>query len=139
MQNLHIKATHISPEIHFSPGENLFIISGNSAPEDVRALYYPIIEWIKLFVDDVIEGEFSQYSSTSPVRFQADLAYFNSSSAKFLYDIFAELKRLPAAGIPVRVEWYYDQEDIDQQEAGADIAALVEMEFTFFPKAHNAE
>jgi hypothetical protein len=65
---------------------------------------------------------------------QADLEYFNSSSAKFFYDIFSELKRLGTNNIPVIVEWFYDEEDIDQKEAGLDIALLVEMEFVFVPK-----
>jgi hypothetical protein len=134
MQRLYIESTHNTPEINFSPNENIFIIRGTSSPEDVRALYYPVIEWIKIFVDDVLDGELPQYSSDSPVRFQADLEYFNSSSAKFLFDIFAEFKRLLLKDVKVEVEWYYDSEDTDQKEAGTDISLLVEMEFTFIPK-----
>jgi hypothetical protein len=133
MQRLYIKQTDTTPEINFSPDENIFIIRGNSSPEDVRALYYPIIEWIRIFIDDLIEGEYRKYSTENPLRMQTDLEYFNSSSAKFFYDIFSELKRLKSAGIPVVVEWMYDHEDIDQKEAGSDIALLVEMEFVFIP------
>ena len=134
MQKLYIQSTPTTPEINFSPKENIFIIRGTSSPEDVRALYYPVIEWIKLLIDDIIEGEVTQYSASSPLKMLADLNYFNSSSAKFLYDIFSELKRLPAAGIPVIVDWYYDVEDTDQKEAGADIAALVGMDFNYVEK-----
>lgn len=134
MQKLYIEPSKISPEIRFSPDENIFIIRGNSSPEDVRALYYPVIEWIKIFIDDVIEGEYRIFTPENPMRFQTDLEYFNSSSAKFYYDIFTELKRLIAANIPVVVEWYYDGEDIDQKDAGADIALLAGMEFTFIAK-----
>lgn len=134
MQKLYIQRTSLTPEIHFSPKDNLFVISGTSSPEDVRALYYPVIEWIKLFIDDILEGEIAQYSSSSPLKMQADLYYFNSSSAKFLYDIFTELKRLPENGIPVIVDWLYDHDDTDQKEAGADIASLVGMEFNYIEK-----
>ena len=134
MQKLYIEPTRVTPEINFSPSENIFIIRGNSSPEDVRAMYYPVIEWIKIFVEDALEGEFPQFSKSSPVRFQTDLEYFNSSSAKFFFDIFMELKRLILKDIPVVVEWYYDVEDVDQKEAGADISLLVEMDFTFQPK-----
>jgi hypothetical protein len=68
------------------------------------------------------------------INYYADLVYFNSSSAKFLYDIFIELKRLIPLGIPVIVEWFYDEEDIDLKEGGMDIALLAEMEFLFIPK-----
>lgn len=137
MQKLHLQPTHTTPEIIFSPKENVFLIKGTSSPEDVRALYYPVIEWLKIFIDDILEGEITLFSSSAPLKIQADLDYFNSSSAKFLYDIFAELKRLPDAGIPVIVSWCYDQDDTDQEEAGADIAALVGMQFNFVAKPSN--
>lgn len=57
MQKLYISPTTTSPEIHFSPDENIFLIRGTSSPEDVRAMYYPVIEWVKLFVDNIIDGE----------------------------------------------------------------------------------
>lgn len=134
MKQLFVKQTATTPEINFSPDENIFIIRGNSSPEDVRAMYYPVIEWIKIFVDDVIEGEYNNFSSENPVKLQVDLAYFNSSSAKFLYDIFSELKRLIDNKKPVVVEWFYDEIDSDHKEAGMDIALLVEMEFIYIPK-----
>jgi hypothetical protein len=134
MQRLYIQQTDTTPEINFSPDENIFIIRGSSSPEDVRALYYPVIEWIRIFIDDIVEGEYKKYSPENPLMMQADLEYFNSSSAKFFYDIFTELKRLIAVNVPVIVEWMYDEEDIDQKEAGNDIALLVEMEFVFTSK-----
>ena len=134
MENLHIDPTSLTPEVLFSPEENIFIIRGTSSPEDVRALYYPVIEWITAFIDVVLKGERNIFSPENPLKFQTDLIYFNSSSAKFLYDIFMELKKLPLASIPVTVEWYYEEEDIDMQEAGSDIAYLAEMDFTYIPK-----
>lgn len=134
MQKLHIQQTPNTPEIKFSPEENVFLIRGTSAPEDVRALYYPVIEWTRIFVDDVIDGEYRKYNKKSPVDLHIDLAYFNSSSAKFLYDILSELKRIPRDTCPVIVNWYHDVEDIDMKDAGNDIATLVEMEFRYVPK-----
>jgi hypothetical protein len=134
MQPLHIPATNNSPEIILKPRENDFIIRGTSAPEDVRSLYYPVIEWIKLFIDDILEGEFKIYNPSNPLRFKIDLEYFNSSSAKFLYDILLELKRLPKETHPVFVEWYYDEVDTDMLDAGTDISQLAGIEFTFIPK-----
>jgi hypothetical protein len=134
MRKLHIKKTQISPEIMLNPDENLFFIRGNSAPEDVRALYYPVIEWLKIFVDDVRDGEIIKFNAENPVRLHLDLSYFNSSSAKFLYDILLELKRLRELNIPFITEWIYEEEDIDMKEAGADISSLAEVEFAFIPK-----
>jgi len=134
MQNLYIEQTLTTPEINFSPSENIFLIRGTSSPEDVRALYYPVIEWIKIFIDDLLEGEYKNFNKKNPLKFRIDMSYFNSSSAKFFYDIFSELKRVTSSDIPVIVEWHYDEEDIDMKDAGADISQLAELEFTFVPK-----
>lgn len=134
MQKLYIEPTKATPEIHLSPDENIFLIRGNSSPEDVRSLYYPVIEWIKIFVDNVIEGGHRSYTRDNPLRFQTDLTYFNSSSAKFFFDIIIELKRLVTANIPVVIEWLYDSDDPEQKEAGEDLSYMAGMEFTFTPK-----
>ena len=134
MDNLHIKPTQLTPRIQFSPGENIFIISGTSAPEDVRALYYPVINWMQTFVDQILSDGHNKFTQENPLRFQVDLTYFNSTTAKFLYDIFLELKKAIQAGIPVKVEWYHDAEDIDMKDAGIDIAHLAEMEFIYISK-----
>jgi hypothetical protein len=134
MQKLIIDPTVTTPGICFSPDNNQFYIQGVSSPEDVRSLYYPVLEWIKKFVDEILAGKHKMYNRDNPLRFRIDLTYFNSSSAKFFYDILIELKRLDAAGYPVKVEWVYDEEDSDMKEAGADISILVEMEFDFTAK-----
>ncbi|MCU0474199.1 MAG: DUF1987 domain-containing protein [Bacteroidales bacterium] len=134
MQKLHIEQTLTSPEIYLSPEENKFYIRGTSAPEDVRALYYPVIEWIRIFIDDILEGEFKKFTDENPVRLQIDLSYFNSSSAKFLFDILNEFKRLLSSGTPVLVEWNYEEGDPDMEDAGNDISLLVGMEFSYIAK-----
>jgi hypothetical protein len=134
MHELYLSPGINTPEIHFSPDKNIFCIRGRSAPEDVRAIYYPVINELKVFINSIANGDFSIYTSENPLKFQVDLSYFNSSSAKFIYDILFELKRLPLAGIPVVIEWFFDYEDTDMQEAGNDIALLAGMEFTYVPK-----
>jgi hypothetical protein len=136
MQELHISPTSSSPEVHFSPEENIFLIRGISSPEDVRAMYYPVIEWIRNYVNELLLTKLKNKNTKGgvPLIFKADLEYFNSSSAKFLYDIFMELQRLIPADVPFIVEWLYEKEDIDLKEAGSDIASLAGMEFIFVAK-----
>lgn len=134
MPNLYIEKTDNTPEINFSPEENIFLIQGTSSPEDVRALYYPVIEWVRIFIDDILNGEYKNFHKNNPLKFRIDMAYFNSSSAKFFYDIFCDLKKVSDAEIPVDIEWYYDEEDNDMKEAGVDISQLAGLEFTFIPK-----
>jgi len=138
MQKLLIQRTLTSPEIYFSPEENKFFIRGTSAPEDVRALYYPVIEWIRTFIKDVLDGKINKFNDENPLKFQIDLSYFNSSSAKFLFDILTELKRLDTYGTPVLVEWYFEEGDPDMEDAGNDISLLVGMEFSYIAKQKDS-
>lgn len=134
MEKLFISPTPTTPEIHFSVEDNIFRMSGTSRPEDARAMYYPVIDWIKELTNNILNGKIDFFSVQNPLRFQVDLLYFNSSSAKFLYDIFIEIKRIPSSGIPVSVEWHHEKEDTDMLDAGNDIALLVDMEFTYVIK-----
>jgi hypothetical protein len=134
MQKLYIAPTKITPEILLSPDESIFNIKGISSPEDVRALYYPVIEWIKIFVDDIFEGAIKHFNQDAPLIMVIDLSYFNSSSAKFLFDILSELKRLKEKNIPLVVKWVHETEDTDAREAGVDFSILVDMEFDYVEK-----
>ncbi|HBE41041.1 MAG TPA: hypothetical protein DDW27_07535 [Bacteroidales bacterium] len=134
MEKLIIQPTHLTPEIKFSPDENIFTISGMSAPEDVRALYYPVIEWMNKFHEEALNGNFKVFNENNPLIFKIDLNYFNSASAKFLFDILLGLKKVADTGIPSIIEWYYEEDDIDMKEAGEDIAELVEMELKYIIK-----
>jgi hypothetical protein len=134
MHKLSIPPTRITPEVYFSPDENIYIIRGNSAPEDVRKMYYPVLEWLRDFVSELTESKTKRFSFGNPFKLKVDLDYFNSSSAKFLYDIFSELKRLDTASVPFNIEWYYDVEDEDMKEAGYDISLLANMNFDYIAK-----
>jgi len=134
MKKLYISPTSTIPEVIFSPEENIFIIRGNSSPEDVRAIYYPIIEWVKDFSNDILNETNIYFTAENPLCLKIDLVYFNSSSAKFLFDIIHELKELTKIGVPVKIDWLYDEEDIDMKDAGYDISLLLEMEFNYISK-----
>ncbi|MGQ9620298.1 MAG: DUF1987 domain-containing protein [Bacteroidales bacterium] len=136
MKRLYIEATTVTPEINFSPGDNIFIIQGNSSPEDVRALYCPVIEWLEIFISDVLDGEY-RYSTENPLKFVFNLHYFNSSSAKFIFDIISGLKKLKTNNILVEINWLYDPEDIDQKEAGEEMAELAGIDFRFIEIKHE--
>lgn len=134
MQELMIEMGQRTPEIRFSPAENVFYIRGISSPEDVRKIYYPVIEWFDKYMQEAKADNNMPFNEEEPLRFQFDLTYFNSSSAKFFYEILSELKKLTSVGIPVLVEWYYERDDTDMKEAGFDLASLAGLEFVLIQK-----
>lgn len=133
MQKLYISATKNTPEITMAPADNLFIISGHSAPEDVRAIYYPVLEWFSNYAAELRDNP-SAHTYDNPLVLKIDLRYFNSSSAKFIYDIIIEIKNIHQTGIPVAVEWHYDHDDNDMLEAGRDISDITGLRFDFIRK-----
>ena len=136
MKGLYIEPTKITPEINFSPDDNIFAIRGYSSPEDVRALYYPVIEWLEIFIQDIIDGEYN-FSPSNPMRFEFYLPYFNSSSAKFIFDILIDLRKLEERGIPVVVVWHYDIDDLEQREAGEEMSKLAGINFNYVAVNHG--
>ena len=133
MKNLIINATEFCPEIILDHQNKIFSIKGNSRPEDVREIYFPVVEWInnyRLFIKE----EINYFTEDDPLVFQFDLDYFNSSSAKFLFDIVEALKQLKEDGTKIGIAWIWDEEDIDMREAGEDLEYLAEIDFAFISK-----
>ncbi|MBE0674603.1 MAG: DUF1987 domain-containing protein [Bacteroidales bacterium] len=132
MEELYVPGTALAPEIKCDPATWEISIKGTSAPEDVRTLYYPVIEWTSRMVATILANP--GLTGQNGVTFILDLNYFNSSSAKFLHDIFSELVKLKKAGSSLEVRWFYDREDVDMYEAGQDMALLTEMDFIYLEK-----
>ena len=133
MRKLYLPTTDLSPEIIFSHEEKLFRIKGNSRPENVRDIYEPVVQWLKNYKEYLSEDG-SDYNKENPLILQFDLDYFNSSSAKYLYDIVMVLKAFDKEQIPIAITWAYDPADTDSREAGEDLATLAEIDFIFIKK-----
>jgi len=131
MKSYTVKPSDLNPEVIFDPLNNKFEMSGSSRPEDVRELYYPMLEWFRDFRDKCAQNAFPGYTKRNPLVFKVTLDYFNSSSAKFLYDIFEELNTINQNSFPVEVHWYYNESDEDMRDAGEEMQNLVELEFRF--------
>jgi len=94
MGNIKIDATDRSPEIDFDFGANTFVIKGESYPEDVSTFYGPVVNQLEEHLSDLEDGS---------VKFNFELIYFNSSSAKVLMGIFDALDECASNGNDVQV------------------------------------
>ena len=113
MDNIKIEATDRSPEIDFDFGQNAFAIRGESYPEDVASFFGPVIGQLEEHLSSLDGGE---------VRFDFELIYFNSSSAKVLMGLFDNLDETAGGGVSVTINWYYDEEDDTMEELGQEFA-----------------
>ncbi len=96
MSNITIDATERSPAINFDFTANIYLIKGESYPEDVTAFYGPLMDKLEPHLR-TLEG--------STVSFDFDLIYFNSSTAKILMSLFDMLDEVAGEGNDVSVTW----------------------------------
>ena len=131
MEPLIILATKVTPGIIFDPYNDNFEISGISRPENVREFYFPVINWLIEFEKEVLAKKVIKFDEKHPLNFNLKMNYFNSSSAKFLYDVMSELVRFHKKGHIIRILWYFEKEDEDMKYAGEEMSELLEVPFQF--------
>lgn len=122
MKKLFIKGTKQTPEIVFDNKSGILDISGRSIPEDSYSFYQPITDWVE------------EYAENPPEKtvVKVYLEYFNTSSSKFILEIFNRLKPLAKNDDgKIKVEWYYDEDDEEMMETGEDYQDVSQLPFDF--------
>jgi len=117
MENMYIEATDRSPVVHFDFGQNQLKVSGESYPEDVSTFYRPIFDALDAYLTNLGNGN---------CRFQFELIYFNSSSAKAIMMLMEKLDEAAKSGASVEVYWFYDEEDDTMRELGEEFGEDLE-------------
>lgn len=136
MKPLQINGTTVSPSVFFDPDTKVFEIGGYSRPENVRDFYFPLIQWIDEF-DSFLANAKALSTAIEPISFKFKFIYFNSSSAKFIYDIIIMLNNIQQTGIPLKIYWYYDEDDDELREAGEELSDMANVPFSFVETKKN--
>lgn len=118
MQDLRLEQTKTTPKIHLSQGH--FQMLGDAIPENPRAFYAPILDWIENYK----KSSFAKNTSKQ-TNFLCDVNYFNTGSRGFILEILAKLNTIYKTGHQVNIEWKYAEEE-DYQEIEADFKELIE-------------
>lgn len=137
MDPLVIKPTKKTPRIVLDPYNDDFEISGNSRPEDVRGFFFPVTEWLTEFEKEVLDKNVINYYEKKPLNFNFKMNYFNSSSAKFLFDVINQLVKFHKKGHVIRILWHYEEEDEDLKYAGEEMSELLDVPFQFVETPHK--
>ena len=124
MQALIIPADDNTPAVTLNAEEQIFLIEGESYPESASKFYAPVIEWLKKY-ETVLQAQKKIFEKNRRMTFQFKFDYFNSSSAKYIYEIFSVLDRMAVNGLQVRAKWFYQKEDTDMIESGKELAKMV--------------
>lgn len=133
MEPLYLKKTVDSPEVILDHQKNIFRISGESRPENAKLFYDVIINWLAAYEKHLfwMKGEFEKKTS---IKFEFYLEYFNSTSAKFILDIFKFIDEMQKKDSDIVIYWYYDEIDEDILDSGRELLSLANMQAVFVKK-----
>jgi hypothetical protein len=129
MEKLVIDPTFNSPSVILDPESNQFDFSGESRPENVRKFYLPILEWLDSYAKE--QSEKSKSDRVSSLQVQFNFEYFNSTSAKYILDIFKALNVLNDLGMEILVKWLYEEDDEDMLEVGEEMSRMSKLDFEY--------
>ncbi len=119
MEVIKIKGTDDTPNVILDAESNIIEFSGRSLPEDVVTFYAPVIQWIEEYAKSP--------NPKTDVIFR--LEYFNTASSKILLDILLKFEDILNAGSEVVVQWYFQEDDEDMEEAGEEYSEIVDIPF----------
>ncbi len=119
-RNFLMKATKSTPYLNLDPSSGLITIKGKMTPENSQQLFQPIMEWL------------DEYIMNPSLRTQLNihLDYFNTSSSKFLLDIFRRLEKVNRNDSDVSINWICEKDDFDMIEAGEDYQSITTLPFS---------
>ena len=110
-----ITETKDSPYFLLDRKIGLILLKGNSSLLLTKDFYEPLMNVLKMYVD------------TKPLytKMIVDLDRFNTSSSKYILEIFKILRQLIKLNLKVEVDWYYTDVDDYMSEAGGDYSEIV--------------
>jgi len=114
---LNIEPTSRTPAVAFDFVNNHLKISGESYPEDVTEFYGPVLSALDAHLGKLGKGS---------CRFDFELIYLNSSSAKAVMLLMDKLEAAAKKGASIDVYWFYDKEDDTMQELGEEFGEDLE-------------
>ena len=106
-------ATQRTPQIDISSAGCRIV--GECYPENIQEFSAPVMGSLRSLVPD--SGSYTV---------DMELFYFNSSSAKFLFDFFEFFEEKATEGLTVKINWNYREDDDTMLEAGEDFAEDME-------------
>jgi hypothetical protein len=123
MKDLIIEATTFTPKIYFSLEKNIFEIEGESVPGNTAEFYMPIVQWLKDYEQHLYYTK-NEFGNAKRFSLNLKFEYFNSTSAKWILDLFFVIQKYNKEGFDAQINWYYHNEDIDMRESGKEFAGL---------------
>lgn len=119
---IYIPATSSSPEVTFNPDTNVFIMEGESYPENSFEFYDPIFKWLRDFMPQL-----------NHLEFQVKLKYMNSSSTKCMLDILDILVEAYDNKKDIKIIWFYEKDNYRSLDLAEEFKEDIDIPFDIVP------
>jgi hypothetical protein len=130
MEQYTIEATANTPTIKFDLEKGELNISGRSIPENSIEFYNPLFSAL----DKYLSNPNIKHATILNIQ----LEYYNSSSSACLLSVFKKLEKFnKGAGLPVNVNWLYEENDEDILAAGKNFEGMVDLPFHMISVSEN--
>jgi hypothetical protein len=121
MEEFQLNQAEGFPKIYLDENAGVFEISGSSYFEDVKEVYFPVLECLEEYKN----------SPNPETCFTFQFDYFNTASSKMILDVLMKLEEIHNCGSKTTVYWYYPHDDNDMKDAGRQYAEMVKVPFEF--------
>ena len=119
MKTLLIDGTPKTPTVRFDEKTGVLEIKGRSILENALEFYKVLVEWLNEYAEN----------PQPTTLLNIHLEYFNTSTSKFLLDVFKKLEIIQKNGQEASVNWFYDEDDEDMMECGNDYDSIIKVPF----------
>jgi Sec7-like guanine-nucleotide exchange factor len=110
-----------SPGIIMDPKKGFIRLSGRAIPNDAERIFRPVLDWMNEYIQ----------SPKDLTVFECEMDYFNTSSQKYMADIFKMSNQLFKNGKNVKVIWKYSKEDEDMKLIGEQFQNIIDFSINF--------
>lgn len=122
-RNYVIKATSETPFVALEMANRTLLIKGTSHPENPSDFYDKVDKLLAFYI---AEGRKSLTVNLS-------LEYFNTSSARYLFQLMTQLKEYEDGGMDMKVNWYYKIDDEDMLLSGKNFSSYTQLDLKLVP------
>ncbi len=119
MNSLIVNPTQDTPEVVFDAEQGKLLIAGTSIPENARAFFEPMLNWISEYLKSPKAETYISFKMT----------YFNTVSTKYIFDIMLLAKEIAKENNTLVFNWYFSEDDEDMYEAGATFSKMLRFPF----------
>ena len=115
--------TSKTPDVELNVKLGHLTLQGRAIPDDAYLFFAELDKALERYLNSPCE------ETIVTVRFE----YFNTSTSKWLLDMFRKLEQVHQKASVVTVKWFYDQDDEDMEESGQDFQAIIDLPFEILP------